>query len=287
MRQVGIIGGGRIGTGLSIVLNENNAAVTVLNQGNHALSEPIKAIPGITVTSDQRMFLQSGEIFILAVRDEQINSVEASLPWPEGTAVFHCSGAIDSSVLQHAAARGCPVGSLHFVTSVVDPVRAAEQFRSVPVVCEGAARAVSLARELTAGFAEPFIEITPEKKGVHHLACMFTVNFLSALLSRSGALWSGAGIGEENQNHLSRRLLQDYVDNLAGRSPAETVSGPLVRRDFQTIAGHLQRLDDFPDAFGDDFRYFCMRTAETLQKTGRFTNDAMQELLSLLAQTQD
>jgi predicted short-subunit dehydrogenase-like oxidoreductase (DUF2520 family) len=283
MIRTGFVGAGKLGSSLAKTLLNTDHKVTFFNNGSHTVSSFVHSNSSIPVENDSSVFLNNSDVFIISVQDRLIANVDNELLWPSGSVVLHCSGSLDSSVLKNAKSRQCHTGSLHLVTSLSGNSSEAREFDSLPVIFEGDGKAQVVAKQLCAPFAHPFITTSAENKRLHHLACMFTVNFLPYLLNRASELWKDAGIGETDQHVLMQALLRDYLANLDRNNVPESASGPIPRGDGETIRNHLQGIEATGrTTIGDEFRYHCQKTAEMLLHNGIIESDWYEEMLNLL-----
>lgn len=280
---IGLIGGGKIACGLAAALAKAGYQVTLLKADGHAIEQQLEENPAIALSHNADGFLADHSVFILAVNDDALAQVDRAFPWPAGAVVFHCSGAQAGSELVNAAQRGCHVGSLHFVTSIADASRAAIQFEKVPLVVEGGQTCVDTARLICSSFADPVLKVSAENKRLHHIACMFSVNFTAALIGHGLDIWKEAGIDSADALPMLQRLLGDFQQNLEVSGVVGALTGPLVRGDFDTIRGHLERLQDFSGGIRNDFIHQCMNTARLLRKADLMSEAQLDTLEKLLA----
>ena len=107
----GVLGAGRLGSALAAALRANGyARVWVASrrpERARALADRLAA--NATVTTD--LVGRCDGVF-LAVPDSAIAALAAGLPWRDGQAVVHASGALGLETLMAATARGAVAGCL-------------------------------------------------------------------------------------------------------------------------------------------------------------------------------
>lgn len=207
---MGVVGPGRVGTALARSLGAAGVEV----DGPAARGEvPVRC-----------------HAIVLCVPDAEIpaaaETVTAAAPL-----IGHTSGATPLSALAHA---GVPAFGLHPLQSFAHP----------GVSFEGAGAAVAGTTPEALGFgialAErlgmvPF-EIDDEGRAAYHAAASVASNFLVTLQAAAEAIAAGAGLDPEEARALLMPLVRQTVENIATLGPEAALTGPIARRDEETVA---------------------------------------------------
>src|SRR5262249_58450351 len=103
---LGIIGAGRVGTGLALSLARAGHKIVAVASRTAASSRALaRRVRGARRVSPQEV-ADAADIVFLTVPDDAIETVASSIRWRRGSACVHCSGAGDLDLLAKAAADG-------------------------------------------------------------------------------------------------------------------------------------------------------------------------------------
>jgi predicted short-subunit dehydrogenase-like oxidoreductase (DUF2520 family) len=183
--------------------------------------------------------LTPANIYLIATQDQQIapccERLAASGRIGPGAVVFHCSGALPSSVLAPAAAVGAAIASVHPVCSFAVPEQAALSFAGTWCGVEGDTAALTVLRPLFTGIGAKLVDIDPAAKTVYHAAAVFACNYVVTLLDVAVQAYGHAGIPESVAMQMMAPLVQKTVDQALAAGPAAALSGPIARGDMGTV----------------------------------------------------
>jgi len=215
MPRLRIVGAGRAGRSLA-----------------HALSGRGWTVDGLLGRGDDVSEAASGvDLCVLGVPDASVPEVASSIrPHPDAV-VVHLSGALGLDVLSMHPRRG----SLHPLVSLPSPAVGAAALTA------GAWFAVSgdpLVRDVVADLGGRLVVVDDAQRPAYHAAACIASNHLVALLAQVARVAASAGVPLEAYLDLVRAT----VDNVAALGPAAALTGPVSRRDWDTVASHLRAL---------------------------------------------
>ncbi len=190
-------------------------------------------------------------VLLVTVRDAQLDAALAQLADAElgsGAVVLHASGSADPPALTGLRQRGHPAGTFHPLVPLVDPARAPALLRGAWIGVDGDAAAVAAAERLATRIDSSVLRIPPGEKARYHAAAVFAANFPTVLAAIASRLLDDAGVDAHAGWRALLVLMGASVKNMSQRRPSDALTGPVVRGDVQTIAGHLVVLGDDPDA---------------------------------------
>jgi predicted short-subunit dehydrogenase-like oxidoreductase (DUF2520 family) len=236
--RITIIGSGNVATHLAAAFknaghsllqvysrNMQNAALLAY----HVKAEAIDCIDDINPETD---------LFVIAVKDDAIGPVAAQLARYQKLMV-HTSGATDLYALlafQDNVGVFYPLQTFSKIKEV--------DFFKVPLCIEGATEAI--ADELTQlahTISQSVYRIDSEKRKILHLAAVFACNFPNYLYAIAQQL-----LAQYNMEFaLLRPLIAETAQKVQVRLPGEVQTGPAIRNDENTMAFHLQLLEDQPE----------------------------------------
>lgn len=244
VRDVAVIGPGRVGTAVALALvRAGRRVVATADSGGGSADRLAERIAGCRVHGHPAAAAAAGDLVLLTVPDDAIAPVVAEVArddgWREGQQVVHCSGAVGLDVLRLAALAGARVAACHPAQTV--PVGAgADDLLGVPwaVTCADADR--SWAEELvTATGGDPF-PLAEGARTLYHAGLTLGSNAAAAAVAVARQLLLAAGV--DDPHRVLAPLAEASVRNVA-RDGATALTGPVVRGDVGTVAGHIEALD--------------------------------------------
>lgn len=201
------------------------------------------------------------DLLVLAVPDDRIAEVAENLAGRTRCRMaFHLSGALSAAALAPLARKGAAVASLH-------PLRAftgspGDDWRGAPVAIEGDPEAAEAAERVTAALEGVPYRIRTESKPLYHAAATLAAGGTMALLSIAVRAAVDAGLPEEQARRALARLASEAASATAGRPFPEAFTGPIARRDAQTVRAHRRA-----SAGRRDFSDLYRRLAEEILST--------------------
>ena len=165
---------------------------------------------------------------LVLISDDAIAPVIRRHGFLRDKVLIHCSGALSLD-----EAHG-----VHPLMTFADALYAPEVYRAIPFVTDADGPGFA---ELFPGLANPSYQIAPEKKALYHAHCVASGNF-------TGLLWEEVFRSFEADLGLPKTVLLPYMDRVFAnlRSADGVVTGPLVRKDHETIRRNLAALDGKP-----------------------------------------
>ncbi len=185
----------------------------------------------------------------LAVSDDAVAEVARSLAVsgarPAG--VLHGSGSRSSTVLADAGIEQ-PVGSLHPLLSIADPLEALGRVGEVTWSFEGAAKLQPMATEFLGVFENEPLILEADQKVLYHASAVAASGLVTATIDVALGLAEEAGIDRERARDMLLPLVESTVSNLRQRSTSAALTGPVAREDAETVRAHIRALEGLGDA---------------------------------------
>jgi predicted short-subunit dehydrogenase-like oxidoreductase (DUF2520 family) len=243
------IGLGRVGSALAVLLSRAGFQVTAVCDRERGKAEAVAVqldVPTL-LTTDAVQVAREVSVVFLTVQDRFITPVCEQLAAAgavgSGQMVAHVSGSLTSGVLQPAAEQGAAVFSLHPLQSIADPAAALRVLPGSYFCFEGDEAAYPLAGRLVSALEGRLLRIAAADKPLYHAAAVVASNFFMALESLAISMLEQIGVGEEDAREMLLPLIRGSLENLALKGPVDALTGPIVRGDSDTIAGHLRVLE--------------------------------------------
>lgn len=246
---VGIVGASRLGTTLACALEHSGACrVAAVASRSPGSAQAFAARLGDRVAAlAPTELVERCELVVLAVPDGELTALAAALPWRAGQHAVHCSGALDLSVLEPAAARGALRGCLHPLQSF--PERFAEPARFAGITCgvEGDGVLGAQLERLCEALGARAVRLEGKDRARYHAAAVFASNYVVALHAAAAHAWSLAGLPQDLAREALAPLTRGAADNVQKLPLEAALTGPLARGDLATVQGHLAALQASPE----------------------------------------
>jgi predicted short-subunit dehydrogenase-like oxidoreductase (DUF2520 family) len=235
--RITIIGSGNVATHLAAAFkNAGHRIVQVYSRNMHNAAllayhvgaEPIDNLDEVSPETD---------IFIISVNDDAIATLAETLS-QYGKLIVHTSGATG---LQELLAFTSGAGVFYPLQTFSKNKEV--DFFTVPVCIEGASNLVTKQLlELAQTVSNNVYEVSSVQRKVLHLAAVFACNFPNYLYNVAQQLLAAHDMGFE----LLRPLILETAQKVQTHLPAGVQTGPAVRNDENTMAAHLQMLNNEP-----------------------------------------
>lgn len=251
-----VIGAGRVGTALAVLLERANHRVVAASGWERTRARVRRYLPFTTFVSAQvaQQAANAATLIIVAVPDDAIAEVCSTLAshgaFGSRQHVVHLSGAVGLDALAPASELGARPLSVHPLQTVPD---VEEGIRNLP----GSSFAVTAADEAGFAFGEALVvavegrpfRLADDMKPLYHAAAVFCSNYLVAVQGVAEHLFSLAGL--DDPVPLFAPLARTALDTALERGPAAALTGPAVRGDVGTIVRNLEALAKHaPEAVG-------------------------------------
>ncbi|MGB0712734.1 MAG: Rossmann-like and DUF2520 domain-containing protein, partial [Gammaproteobacteria bacterium] len=272
MKRLNIIGCGRVGRVLGRLWFEAGVCAPgeVLNQGVESAQAAVDFMgTGAAVRSLEDM--SAAEVWMIATSDAAIPGamtglVHSGLP-RAGDIIFHCSGALASSVLRGpGVADSVHVGSLHPVKTFPEAHAALQSFAGTWCAVEGTEEAVAFLREAVRCIGAQSFTIYPADKVLYHAAMVMVCNNLTALMDAGLDLLAHAGVAPDRGAEIIAPIVHETLDNVLRLGPPDALTGPVARGEAALVARQLERLDALDAEQARLYRVLGLRALKLVER---------------------
>ncbi len=283
---IGIIGAGRVGTTLGGALASVGHRVTgASGRSDAAMARTATRLPGVP-RREPLDVVRHADLVILAVPDDVLAPLVADLgesgAFRPGVIVAHTSGAHGIGILHPATARGALPLAVHpamtftgfqddadrITSGITFGVTAPEELRQV-------------ATDLVAELGGAIEWIGDERRALYHTALAHGANHLVTLVNEAMDRLRDAGV--VHPERVLSPLLHAALDNALAMGDA-ALTGPVSRGDANTVARHLDTLDEYAPESVPAYLALARRTADRAIAAGRITPATAEPLLGVLAE---
>ncbi|HEV8429530.1 MAG TPA: Rossmann-like and DUF2520 domain-containing protein [Pyrinomonadaceae bacterium] len=273
--EVSIIGSGRLGTTLAVVLARRGYPIQSLV--GRTLQSARKAArfldAEVQVLAAGRLHsLRPASIFLITVPDDQIAGVAEELSRVDfnsgrGPTAFHTSGALSSDLLEPLRKKGWHTGSIHPLVSVSHAGAPLEGgFWSV----EGDNSAVRTGKAMVRDLGGKSFSIRTEDKPLYHAAAVMVSGNVVALFDVALEMLADCGLKRQTAQEILLPLITSTVRNLETKDPAHALTGTFSRGDLETVKRHLAALNGNQEAL-ELYRLLGKRSLRLTKKHPQIT----------------
>ena len=281
---LGIVGAGAVGTALGVALTRAGWPITAVASRNAERRNRFSQLVGGTrAFAEATAILDEAELIILAVPDDALAPLAASLRLYAGQALIHTSGALGAEVLEPAMAAGTQVGSFHPLVAFADTERAVAALHGATVAVEGDDQLVGLLAEMAEAIGASAVRLAPGSKSAYHAAAVLAAGGFDALLDAIAELGRVAGLDEASSLAIYGPLIQQTLGNAQALGIRAALTGPITRGDVGTLRAHLATLRDHAPGVLDLYRAAAEREISLAADRGALTTDAVEGLRDALA----
>jgi predicted short-subunit dehydrogenase-like oxidoreductase (DUF2520 family) len=269
-----MIGCGKVGQTLGRLWHAHGLVTMqdVLNTSADSAHRAIEFIGAGTAALDLSA-LRAADIVLIGAPDDRIAGCSAALVRSHcakaGSVVFHCSGALPSSILQAVRERGAATASVHPIRSFASPIEVVRTFSGTYCGVEGDPSALAVLRPLFAAIGAHFVEIEADRKVLYHAAAVFASNYLVTLLDTAVQTFGQAGIPQEAALKMMASLVRETTENVLKTGPQQALTGPIARGDIATVIGQYRALKNRDQRLGSLYKQLGKLTARLARRRDR------------------
>jgi len=247
MYRLNVIGCGKVGRALARLLGEKRLVTTIcMVSGSVQSAQAARDFVGVGEIKATLSELPPADLWMITVGDSRLLTISRELlnsgRVADDSVVFHCSGAVGSSVLAPLREQGAVVGSAHPIRSFADPELACASFAGTYCAIEGDQRATTRLRQLFEALGARTFEIPEESKTRCHAGHVMVSNYLVALLDIARGVYETAGVPSDCIADFMVSLAQSTLENVRGLGTTAAVTGPIVRGDIDIVKKQLDSL---------------------------------------------
>jgi predicted short-subunit dehydrogenase-like oxidoreductase (DUF2520 family) len=281
--RVGVVGAGRVGTALAVVLARAGHEVVAVSAVSDASVRRVEQrLPGVAIARPPEV-VASADLVLMTVPDDVLPGLVAGLAATraavEGRLIAHASGRHGLGVLDPLVRAGALPLALHPVMTFTGRPDDIDRLAGISfgVTAPDPLRPVAEALVVEMG-GEP-VFIAEEQRDLYHAALASGANYLVTLVVQASDLLRDAGVAHPAR--MLGPLLSAALDN-ALRLGDAALTGPVARGDADTVASHVSALRaDAPEAL-PAYLALARLTADRAVAAGTLSATDAQRLLGVL-----
>lgn len=282
-----IVGCGKVGTALGIFLTAAGyKAVGVTGRTLSSAKQAADSIQSNRFSDVPWEITSQADIVFITTPDSAIKDncdrIAINKGFAKDAVVLHCSGALPSTLLSAAKTCGAHTGSLHPLQSFAAADYSSNPFEGIIVAIEGENNAVDMCQQITADLGATGVTILTKAKTLYHASAVTTSNYLVTLIGLALDLIGAAGIKAPDAFQVLKPLIEGTLANIENVGIPQALTGPIVRGDVETVAGHLKEIESKTPELLDLYKVLGFHTISVATSKGSISEDTAEQLKNLL-----
>jgi predicted short-subunit dehydrogenase-like oxidoreductase (DUF2520 family) len=237
--RIVLLGTGNVATRLGLALKAKNSKIVQVFGRTETKASSLSTLLGCKFTTKTKEITTDADIYILAVSDDAITEMAATLFPVHDRLILHTAGSTPMDVLAPFSAN---YGVLYPLQTL--SLQKEVDFSQIPL-CIEANRQANLQKlnSLAQTISDQVVMVDSDQRRQLHLAAVFVCNFVNHCYA----------IGEEllREYNLDFALLKPLILETATKamqfSPHVVQTGPAVRGNINIMEKHLQMLEKHPE----------------------------------------
>ncbi|MDO7835468.1 DUF2520 domain-containing protein [Sphingobium sp. HBC34] len=282
-RQIGIVGTGRVARAIGLALAPHSAAPARIWGRNPDHAADAVAIIGHGCAARNLADIgRTCDLIVIAVSDDAMGRVIGDLATLDGPAspfAFHVSGGSGAALLAPLQDRGWLTAAIHpAMTFTGDPQAEVARMTGARFAVTGSTQQASVAaRAVVTRLGGVAVDVAEAHRPLYHAALCHGSNHLVTLIADACEALAAAGV--DDPAALIAPLARAALDNSLASGMAG-LSGPLLRGDEGTIAGHVAAMrQDCPPLLAP-YRAMARATLDALERAdGTARPDCLRAML--------
>lgn len=280
----GIVGAGPVGLALGVALSRAGwpvGAVASRDAGRRARFR--EHVPNVRPFAEATALVDDVELIILAVPDDAITPLAASLRLYAGQAIVHTSGLLGADALAPALSAGTQAGAFHPLVAFADLDGALAALHGATIAIEGDDDLAGHLAEMAEAIGGSPVRLAPGSKAAYHAAAVLAAGGVDALLDTIREVAAVLGLDEAGALRIYLPLVEQTIANARALGIDAALTGPATRGDAGTLAAHVAALaEGAPDAL-PVYRALLTRDITIATRRGALSPEAPEVLRTALA----
>ncbi len=286
--QVNIIGCGRAAGSLARLGVAAQALDIggVMNRTGASSRRAVESLGQGRVVGSLNEFEACG-LWMVGVNDDEIAGVAQAMAASglkfEGEIVFHLCGRFGPDILAPLIECGARLAAVHPVRSLTHEQLSLTEFDGTPCIAEGNVEALQALQPLFHAIRANWMPTGHIDRGLYHAAVSIISNITKGISWKTQTWLQDAGLDEAMAAQVNLELLGSTVSDLASYGARQSITGPIVRGDTQTIEAHLAAL---LAAHPQDVDVYCVLAKTVLElacERGDLSAETMEQFRAILS----
>ncbi len=246
--SIGIIGAGKVGFTLAILLNELgydlSFVVTKSKEKQKYFNEKTKT----NLYYEINKGLPRTDVVLITTPDDVVKNIAEEIVNKNcnfsKTVFAHTSGVSNSDELNVLKKSGAYIGSIHPLKSFTGENVTSNFLEGTYFAIEGDEESSEILKALALSLKGIPFFIKSENKNLYHTSACAACNYLTALAHFSVNLLNKCGVENSEALSLLKPLMTGTLENIFKYGPNKALTGPIERGDVETLKIHLEGLNE-------------------------------------------
>jgi predicted short-subunit dehydrogenase-like oxidoreductase (DUF2520 family) len=280
----GIVGAGSVGLALGVALHRAGWPVGAVASRDPGRRERFRSlVPGSRGFAEANALVDDVELVVLAVPDDVVAGLAASLRLYAGQAIVHTSGLLGAEVLRPAMAAGTQAGAFHPLVAFADLDRALAALHGATIAIEGDDELAAHLADMAEAIGGVPVRLAPGSKAAYHAAAVLAAGGVTALLDTIREVAGVVGLDEDGAIRIYLPLVEQTLANARALGVPAALTGPAMRGDVGTVQAHLAALEDGAPGALPVYRALLERSVAMAEARGALSPEASKRLRTALA----
>ena len=291
MRNIAIVGAGKVGSVLGRILVENGTKVVcVVSRTKKSAQSAGRFLRCKNVSDSLEAIPAATDLIYITTPHAAVEEVGKKLSTLEHLtfkrlSVCHASGMMTARALEPLRRRGATVFSFHPLQTFprdFAPRDIVPTARGIFYAVDGTPHAIKTAKLLARKLEGRVLEIKPEMRAFYHAACVVGSNHLTVLLSILDSMFKRFGSNEKQFFRVFQPIIVATLRNVQRTSPEAALSGPVARGGVETVAEHFASIKEEAPELLPYFGTLTLETIRIAERKGSLTKERARALRNLV-----
>jgi predicted short-subunit dehydrogenase-like oxidoreductase (DUF2520 family) len=290
-----IIGAGRVGSAVGLLLNQAGYATTAVTARSLASAEKAAAFIGAgEPATDVVKAASKADIVFITTPDGAIKKVCDKIAsgggFKAGSLVVHMSGAHSLDLLDAARTAGAHRAVLHPLQSLANRELGIKTLPGSYFRIETDPEAHVMSREIVTalgGIELVMPKWSPDKDSaaLYHAGAVAVSNYFVALVDYGLKFYQALGAEKNEALKAVLPLIRGTLHNIETLGIPDALTGPIMRGDAQTVRDHLHAMQKRTPELVKLYRELARQTVSVAMDQGSIDQETAEELLRLVDTT--
>jgi predicted short-subunit dehydrogenase-like oxidoreductase (DUF2520 family) len=291
-KTVAIIGAGRVGSAVGLLLKRAGYAVAAVAARSPASAEKASVFIGEgDPATDVVKAASQADIVFITTPDGAIKNtcdrIASGGGLKAGALVVHMSGAHSLDLLDAARTAGAHRVVLHPLQSIASREQGIQNLPGSYFRIETDPEAHAIAREIVTalgGIELVMLKWSPDKDSaaLYHAGAVAVSNYFVALVHYGLKFYQALGAETNEALKAVLPLIHGTLHNIETLGIPDALTGPIMRGDVQTVRDHLQAMQKRTPELVSLYRELARQTVSVARDQGSIDQEMAEEFLKLL-----
>ena len=291
MRNIAIVGAGKVGTVLGRILVERGVKITCIVSRTRRSAEIAGRFLRCRNVSDSLAAIPpSTDLIYITTPHAAVGRVAAELAGIEHLrykclSVCHASGMLTARALEPVEEKGATAFSFHPLQTFprdFHPRQIVPTARGIYYAVDGSTAAMKKAKLFATKLGGHVIEVSPELRVFYHAACVVASNHLTSLLADLEIMYNRFGNRSQGFLQVFKPIVTATLRNVESSSPAAALSGPVARGGVETVEQHFASIKRFAPELLPYFGTLTLETVRLAERKGSLSEERAEALKALV-----